>query len=55
MVYNEDWAGIFHDDVEYHDGPPNRQSSQLWPAQMDPENRNHICNQAMIKRGTSKT
>ena len=22
-----------------HDGPPKRQSRQLWPAQIDPENR----------------
>lgn len=28
VVYNEDRAGIFHDDMEYHDddGPPNRQN-----------------------------
>ena len=39
MVYNDDRAGIFHDDMEYHDGPPKRQSRQLWPAQIDPENR----------------
>ena len=33
----------------HDDGPPNRQSRQTWPAQMDPECRNRICNEAMIE------
>ena len=32
----------FMNDMKYHDGPPKPQSRQLWPAQMDPDNRNHI-------------
>jgi len=39
----------FHEDMEYHDGPPKLQNGLLQPAQMDPVHRNHICNEAMIK------
>ena len=48
MVYIEDWAGIYHENMEYpsHDGPPKVQNGLLQPPQRDPA---HICNEAMIK------